>query len=307
MAIDIVLGHAGMVGSAILRQLNLRGESVAFFPRTIDLRDPRPIATMFSTLRASHGGIRTVYLCAARVGGIKANMVRQGEFIYDNLAIQTAVIEACRVHEVKLVVFLGSSCMYPAHQERPWREEDLGTGPLERTNAAYAMAKLAGVYLLSAYRMQYGLEWLCPIPCNLYGARDNFNPETGHFIPAIIRRMQDAIDAGVEDVQLWGSGEVRREAMHVDDCAAVITGLVAKGARGVFNVGPGNDAKISRWAHQIANLIGYTGLISWDASKPAGVKSKLLDVSKLRATGIESTIYGDEGLRETIEWYRGNR
>ena len=245
-----------------------------------------------------------LFLCAARVGGISANIARPGEFIRDNLAIQTNVIEAAR-GRCRLFVFFGSSCIYPRDAKQPITEDLLITGPLEPTNEPYAMAKLAGISMLRAYEKQYGMRWLCPMPCNLYGPGDHFERDDAHMIPALIHRLHQAKIAGAESVTVWGDGTPRRECMHVDDCAQITLDLVRRDLDGppmrVVNVGAGRDWSVREIAETIARVVGYRGAIRFDASRPNGVTSKLM-LSHfgpvVRPLGI--------GLEDTYRWYLAN-
>lgn len=297
---QIILGHRGMVGSALHRLV----PDALILPRGWDLR----VANIDFLLRANE--VEVLYLCAARVGGIGRNMAEPGQMLYDNLMIQTKVIEAARLAGVKLIVFLGSSCIYPAHNVSPsWhiaplREDELLAGPLEPTNEAYAIAKIAGIKLLKAYCDQYGLEYLAVMPCNLYGPGDNFDPETSHFIPGMMRRFHTAKEMGASGVHLWGTGTPRRELMHVDDCARIIVNLVQAGARGLVNIGPGVDYPISRYAELVRSAVGFDGKIVWDHLHPEGVARKLLDVSRMEGFGIgASFVNHEDGISQTYKWF----
>lgn len=289
---SLILGHRGMVGSAIHRVL-----PEAHYYSDADLTKGR------DALAHNCAGIETWYVCAARVGGIARNIAEPGQMIYENLMIQCNVIEAARKSGVKLIVFLGSSCIYPAYQAHggtsAFLESDLMTGPLEPTNEPYAIAKIAGIKMLEAYQRQYGMEFLAVMPCNLYGPGDNYDPEISHFIAGMLRRFHVAKISGAKSIRLWGTGKPRREVMHVDDCARIIVELVQKGARGIVNIGPGNDAEISAYAKWVAQAVGYDGAIDWDHSKPDGVSRKLLDVTKMRLLGIHPHIGITEGLEST--------
>ena len=296
---QVILGHRGMVGSAIRRLL----PDVRVTMVDSDLRRFVPSVIADADV---------LYLCAAKVGGIAANIARPGEFIYDNLMIQANVIEAARLSRVGLIVFLGSSCIYPAavrrdgtvRQPRALREEDLLTGPLENTNEPYAVAKIAGITMLEAYARQYGMNYLAVMPCNLYGPGDNYDPETSHFLPGMIRRFHEAKTAGADSVTLWGTGTPRRELMHVDDCARIIVSLVRAGARGLVNIGPGVDYTVARYANIVREATGFNGDIRWDLSRPDGVARKLLDVSRMKSYGIcADTVFMsyEYGIRKAYE------
>lgn len=280
---QVILGHRGMVGSAIHRLI----------PTAVT--SPRHIWSPFDAISAIPRNADVVYLCAAKVGGIEANRSEPAEFISTNLTIQCAVIEACEAQQVKLLVFLGSSCIYPRDAAQPIKEEALLTGPLESTNEAYAIAKIAGIKMLEAYHRQYGLEYLAVMPCNLYGPGDNFDPETSHFLPAMIRKFHDAKLRG-GSVKLWGSGKPQRELMHVDDCASIITHLVRRGARGLINIGPGVDYTIAEYADMVRDVSGFEGAVEWDATMPDGTPRKLMDVSRMRSYGVAPVIGPEEGI-----------
>ena len=296
---EVILGHRGMVGSAIHRQIP-SAQVVGLDP---DLRHVVPLDLMQST--------DVLYLCAARVGGIQCNISEPGAMIYDNLMIQANVIEAARLAGVKLIVFLGSSCIYPAYQSlggnSALKECDLMTGQLEPTNEPYAIAKIAGIKMLEAYNRQYGMEYLAVMPCNLYGPGDNFDPETSHFIPGMIRKFHDAKISGAKSVTLWGTGTPRREVMHVDDCARIIVELVRKGARGLVNIGPGVDFTITDWAQRIRRTVEYDGRVEWDTTKPDGVARKLLDVSRMRSFDVSDQMTSADGLDMTYRWFLENK
>lgn len=292
---EVILGHRGMVGSALHRMI----PDAKTFSRNMDLS---------KTLPCGLEGADVLYLCAARVGGIGRNTAEPGSMIYDNLMIQCNVIEAARLAGIKLTVFLGSSCIYPAVCNYAIPEDALMGGYLEPSNEAYAVAKIAGIKMLEAYHRQYGIEYLAVMPCNLYGPGDNFEPETSHFLPAMIRKFHEAKVSGAEAVILWGTGTPRREVMHVDDCARIITELVHKGARGLINIGPGVDYSIKEFSQVIARLIvDYKGAINWDASKPDGVGRKLLNVQRMRDFGISPLIGDGSGMKSTYEWFLENK
>lgn len=266
----LILGHRGMLGSAIHRLI-----PDAFIFSQVDWRLPVETLGVLTQPQARNADV--LYLCAARVAGIGGNIASPGTIIHDNLMIQTNVIEAARIAGVKLIVFLGSSCIYPKDAPQPITEDALGTGPLEPTNSAYAIAKLAGIEMLKAYEKQYGMQWLCPMPCNLFGPGDNYDLATCHLVPALIRRFHEAKLANAPSVTLWGTGTPRREIMHVDDCAARIVALASEGKRGVVNAGTGLDNPISEIAQFVANQIGFTGTIAFDGDcSRDGVKAKLM-------------------------------
>jgi GDP-L-fucose synthase len=292
---SLILGHRGMVGSAIHRIV----PDAETWHRSVDLRTDKLYP---DTMR----GVDVLYLCAARVGGIQRNIDEPGSMIYDNLMIQANVIEAARIAGVKLVVFLGSSCIYPARQSI-LTESDLLTGPLESTNESYAVAKIAGIKMLETYRRQYGMEYLAVMPCNLYGPGDNFHAERSHFLPGMIRRFHMAKTNNLRSVTLWGTGTPRRELMHVDDCARIIVELAHKGARGLINIGPGVDETIEFYAHHVRCAAGASYIpIEWDHSKPDGTTRKLMDVSRMRSYGVGPQISLTDGLASAYRWFMEN-
>ncbi len=302
---NLILGHRGMVGSALHR---LMPDALT---ATGNLMDPARVNGIFDV----YSDLDVLYLCAARVGGIGLNMAQPGTMIYDNLMIQSNVIEAARLAGVKLIVFLGSSCIYPKYWpdteegvvRAGFTEEDLLGGLLEPTNEAYAIAKIAGIKMLEAYKAQYGMEYLAVMPCNLYGPNDNFDAETAHFLPAMIRKFHDAKVSGAGMVLLWGTGTPRRELMHVDDCARIIVELVQKGVRGLINIGPGKDFAIGGYAGVIRSIVGFEGSMSFDDSKPDGTQRKLLDVSRMKSYGCEPKIYMKDGIESTYKWFLENK
>jgi len=248
-----------------------------------------------------------VFLAAAKVGGILANSTHPAEFLYDNLSIQTNVIHAAWRSGVRKLVFLGSSCIYPKLAPQPIKEDDLMTGPLEPTNEAYAIAKIAGLKLCAAYREQYGFDAISLMPTNLYGPGDNFDLATSHVVPALIRRFHEARLSGAPEVTLWGTGTPRREFLHVDDLAAAACFALENYDRSEpLNVGLGEDVSISQLASIVARIIGYTGEVRFDPSKPDGTPRKLLDASRLHALGWNARIGLEEGIASTYEWYQAN-
>ncbi len=295
-----VAGERGMVGAAILRALGAAGYSHLVLPgRGLDLRDQRAVEEFFAGQRPE-----VVILAAARVGGIMANASFPADFIRDNLQIQTNVIDAAHRHGARKLVFLGSSCIYPRLAPQPLREEYLLTGPLEPTNEWYAIAKIAGVKMCQAYRRQYGFDAISLMPTNLYGPGDNYHPERSHVLPALLRRLHEAKVANAPAVTVWGSGTPRREFMHVDDLAAAAVFLLERYADEMpINVGTGSDVSIRELAETIARVVGYTGRIEFDRSKPDGTPRKLLDVSRLEQLGWHATIELADGIRSTYAWY----
>jgi GDP-L-fucose synthase len=297
-----VAGHRGMVGSAIHRRLLAEGYGnvVARTRKELDLRDTQAVRSFFLEEKPEY-----VILAAARVGGILANIASPGEFLYDNLMIQNNVIHQSFLTGVKRICFLGSSCIYPRECPQPMREEHLMTGKLEPTNEGYAVAKIAGIKMIEGYRRQYGLNGICPIPCNLYGTNDSFDPATAHVLSSLVRKFVDAVDEGKDEVTIWGTGAARREFLHVDDAAEAILFLMERGdAPEVINVGSGTDVTIRELAATIARAAGFRGKFAWDASKPDGMPRKCLDVSKAAALGFRPRIGLEEGIERTVREYR---
>lgn len=287
---QLVLGSLGLVGSALCRALERPGTILGW-----DLRQRGGWERYFDN-------VDIVYLAAARVGGIGANILRPGEFIYDNLLIQANVIHAAVEHNVKLVVFFGSSCIYPANAKQPITEDALLTGPLEPTNESYAVAKITGIKMLEAYNTQYGLESLIVMPCNLYGPNDNFDLGSSHLVPTLIRRFYEAKLQGLKEVRLWGTGTPRRELLHVDDLARAVVALVDKAARGIVNVGTGYDGSIRDIADHIAICIDYKGSIIFDGDRSRnGVHSKVLSISKFKSICPDWIASGT--LESICRWY----
>jgi GDP-L-fucose synthase len=294
-----------MVGSAMMRALAGAGfdHLITAGRDTLDLRDCRAVAELFRRERP-----QVVIMTAARVGGINANRLRPAEFIFDNLSIQTSVIDECHRAGVKLLVFLGSSCVYPRESPQPMKEEYLLTGPLEPTNEAYALAKIAGLRMARFYNQQYGMRVLCPMPTNLYGTNDNYDPASSHVLSALVKKFCDATDGGADSVTLWGSGNARREFLHVDDAARGILLLIEKWhSPEIINLGVGEDISIRELAALIAAKAGFTGEVRWDTSMPDGMPRKLLDVSKISALGFRPEITLEDGIERTIAEYRQRR
>ena len=297
-----VAGHRGLVGSAIWRRLTAAGftELVGRSSAELDLRDRSAVFDFFARTDVS-----VVVLAAARVGGIAANNAYPVDFLSDNLQIQLNVLDAARAHEVSRLLFLGSSCIYTKFAAQPITEDELLTGHLEPTNEAYAIAKIAGILHVRAVRRQYGLPWIAAMPTNLYGPGDNFDPQASHVLPALIRRYDEAAQHGLPSVTNWGSGTPRREFLHVDDLADACLHLLANyDGDDHVNVGTGIDHSIAEIAGMVADAVDYSGEIRWDTSKPDGTPRKLLDVSKLRATGWTPSIGLEAGIASTVGWYR---
>jgi GDP-L-fucose synthase len=299
-----VAGHHGLVGSAIWRHLGHVGFTDLVGARSceLDLRD-RPATFAWIADRRPD----VVVIAAAKVGGIKANDTQPVEFLSDNLQIQTNLMDAAHAAGVQRLLFLGSSCIYPKLAEQPIRESSLLTGALEPTNDAYAIAKIAGIQLVQSYRKEHGLPWISAMPTNLYGPQDNFDLATSHVLPAMIRRFDEARAAGAPEVTLWGTGTPRREFLHVDDLARACLHLLENyDDPQTINVGTGEDLPIRDLAELVADVVGYPGRITWDASMPDGTPRKLLDVSRIKALGWQPTIDLREGIASTVAWYREN-
>ncbi len=300
-----VAGHGGLVGSALWRHMAAQGFRTLIGRRSaeLDLRDRAAVARFFDAEQPD-----VVILAAAKVGGILANASLPADFLSDNLQIQVNVLDAARRARVPRLLFLGSSCIYPKHAEQPIRETSLLNGPLERTNDAYAIAKIAGLLQVQAVRRQDGLRWVSAMPTNLYGPGDNFDPVGSHVLPAMLRRFDAAARAGDPSVICWGSGTPRREFLHVDDLAAACLHLLEHyDDEAPVNVGTGVDITIAELARLTAEVTGYTGRVEWDTSKPDGTPRKLLDVSTLTRLGWTASIPLQQGLAETYRWYVANR
>ena len=299
-----VAGHRGLVGSAFLRRLRNEGFTrLALRTRQeLDLTDPARTERFFAEERPEY-----VLLAAAKVGGILANSTYPADFIRINLQIQTNVIDACHRHGVRKILFLGSSCMYPKQARQPMPEEDLLSGALEPTNQPYAVAKIAGIEMVKAYRRQYGFHGICLMPTNLYGPDDNFDLETSHVVPALIRKFHEAKESDAPEVVVWGSGAPRREFLHVDDLADAALFLMREyDGKEIVNVGWGDDLTIRELAEHVGVVVGFRGRIVFDASKPDGTPRKLLDVSRLTALGWWPKIGLREGLADAYRWYLGH-
>ncbi|MBF0145594.1 MAG: GDP-L-fucose synthase [Magnetococcales bacterium] len=296
-----VAGHHGMVGGAIARKLRQEGYEhlLERTHRELDLTRQADVEQFFASQRPEF-----VFLAAARVGGIHANTTYPAEFIYSNLQIQNNCIEAARRYPVKKLLFLGSSCIYPRDAAQPIREESLLTGPLEETNQWYAIAKIAGIRMTQAYRRQYGLNAISLMPTNLYGFGDNFHHENSHVLPALIRRFHEARIRGEQQVVIWGSGQPRREFLFVDDLAEAAIFLMRHyDSEEIINVGVGHDLTIAELAQLIQKIIGFSGELRFDPSKPDGTPVKCLDVSKINALGWKAKISLEEGITQTYRWF----
>lgn len=296
-----VAGHRGLVGSAIVRRLKEEGRADLLLRtrQELDLTDPAAVDAFFREERPAR-----VYLAAAKVGGIQANKDRPGDFIRENLAIQLNVLDAARRHGVEKLLFLGSSCIYPKHAPQPLREEHLLTGPLEPTNRSYAIAKIAGIEMCQAYWRQHGCRFVSAMPTNLYGPGDNFDLETSHVLPALLRKFHEARVRGEPTVTVWGSGTPRREFLHVDDLADACVLLMERWeSPEIVNVGTGEDISILELARLVRDVVGAEVEIVLDRSRPDGTPRKLLDVSRLGSLGWTPRIGLREGLERTYAWF----
>jgi len=296
----LVAGGTGLVGSAIVRHLESRGESVlSVNSKVVDLLDRK--ATFDYVL--SHKP-DVIIDAAARVGGIGANNKYPVDFLSLNVQIQTNLMDAAHAAKTPNFLFLGSSCIYPRDCAQPIKEEYLLTGPLEATNSAYAVAKIAGIELIKSYRKQYGYKWISAMPTNLYGPNDNFDLETSHVFPALIRKFSEAAKNG-GSVELWGTGSPKREFLHVDDLAKAVVVLLEKyNADDHINVGTGEDVTIKELAETIASAAGFSGDVKWDSTKPDGTPRKVMDVSKIKSLGWAPQISLVDGVRQTVEYYQ---
>jgi GDP-L-fucose synthase len=297
-----VAGHQGLVGSALVRRLRAEGFEDLLLPtrQELDLTDAAAVRRFFRSERPEY-----VFLAAARVGGILANRDHPADFIRDNLAIGLNVVTAAHEEGVDKLLFLGSSCIYPRDAPQPMREEYLLTGPLESTNEAYAVAKIAGIQLCRAYARQHGANFVSVMPTNLYGPGDNFDLESSHVLPALIRKFHDARVDGAAQVVVWGTGRPRREFLYVDDLADACAFIMRNhnDPQQLLNVGTGRDISIGELAELVAEVVGYQGRIVYDTSKPDGTPRKLLDVSRLEVMGWRATTPLRLGIRRTLDWY----
>jgi GDP-L-fucose synthase len=305
-----VAGHRGMVGSAIVRRLKALGYSdiICAGRDEVDLLDQRAVLSFLS-----ENQVDQVYIAAAKVGGIQANNNFPADFIYENLMIQANVIQAAHQSDVQRLLFLGSSCIYPKHAQQPMKEEALLTGLLEPTNEPYAVAKIAGIKLCESFNRQHGRDYRSVMPTNLYGPHDNYHPQNSHVIPALLRRFHEAVQEGVAEVTIWGSGSPMREFLHVDDMAAASVHVMeldgdvyranTQPMLSHINVGTGQDCTIRELAQTIAKVTGFTGKLVFDASKPDGAPRKLMDVSRLLSLGWQATIGLEDGLSDAYRWF----
>jgi GDP-L-fucose synthase len=299
-----IAGHRGMVGSAITRALEAAGYAnlLKRSRAEVDLADTSAVSRFFQKEKPE-----IVVFAAAKVGGIKANNDFPVEFLIDNLRIQTNVIAAAHENGARKVLFLGSSCIYPKHAPQPIPESALLTGPLEPTNEAYAIAKIAGVKLCQAYACEYGANFISAMPSNLYGPNESFDLETSHVLAALLRKAHEAKTKRAGELVVWGTGAPRREFLHVDDCASACLFLLEKyDSPEIINVGSGEDVTIRELAELICDVVGFEGELTWDKTKPDGTPRKLLDVSKLRALGWKATISLRDGIAQTYDWFLKN-
>ena len=300
-----VAGHRGLVGSAICRRLQHLGyTNVLTATRDqLDLRDQAAVNYWFRANRPEH-----VFLVAGTVGGIMANSTRPAEFIYDNMMIHATVVHASHLFAVTKLLYLGSSCIYPRLATQPMKEEELLNGPLEPTNEAYAVAKIAGIKLCQAYRKQFGSDFISAMPTNLYGPNDNFDLNSAHVLPAMIRRFHDAREEGRDEVVVWGTGTPRREFLHVDDLADACVFLMQRyDEAGHINVGTGEDVTIRELAEMVRRIVHPGAKIVWDSTKPDGTPRKLLDVTRLHKLAWQHRISLGEGIESTYQWFLQHR
>jgi GDP-L-fucose synthase len=299
-----IAGHRGMVGSAIKRKLEKEGFKNIITRRSseLDLRDQTEVADFFKKEKPTY-----VFLAAAKVGGILANNKYRGEFLYDNLMIQSNIIHHSYINSVEKLLFLGSSCIYPKLAPQPLKEEYLLTGELEPTNEPYAIAKIAGIKMCDAYRDQYGCNFISAMPTNLYGPNDNYDLETSHVLPALIRKFHEGKINNTKSVQLWGTGSPKREFLHVDDLADACYFLMKNhNEKGLVNIGTGIDISIKELAELIKKIVGYEGELDWDDSKPDGTPRKLMNVDKLNALGWTYKIELEKGISLVYEDFKNN-
>ncbi len=300
-----IAGHKGLVGSAILRELQKEGyiNIITKSHSELDLKSQTETEKFFSLEKPEY-----VFLAAAKAGGILANDTYPADFIRDNLMIQTNVIDSAYKNKVKKLLFLGSSCIYPRNSPQPIKEEYLLTNTLEPTNQAYAIAKIAGIFMCQSYNRQYGTNFISAMPTNLYGENDNFDLEKSHVIPAMMRKFNDAKNNNAKEVVLWGTGSPKREFLHVDDLAKACIFLMNNyDSADIINIGVGTDLSILELADKIKKCVGFNGNIIWDSSKPDGMPRKLLDISKIKALGWKSSTSLEDGLRKTYNWYKANK
>lgn len=297
-----IAGHRGLVGSAIKRKLERQGYQnlLCRTSKELDLRNQQAVEDFFQAEKPEY-----IFLAAAKVGGIQANNNYPANFIYDNLVMQSNVIDAARRHGVKKLLFLGSSCIYPKFAPQPMQEADLLTGILEPTNEPYAIAKIAGIKMCQAYNRQYGTQFICAMPTNLYGPEDNFDLANSHVLPALLRKFHEAKITEKPTVTVWGTGRPKREFLHVDDLADACHFLMLHYQDNeIINIGTGKDLTIKELAQMIKEIVGYQGEIIFDSTKPDGTPRKLLEVSKIYKLGWQAKISLKEGIKQTYQWYQ---
>ena len=299
-----VAGHRGLVGSSIVRHLEKKGYGnlVLRTHKELDLMDAKAVAKFFATEKPEY-----VFLAAAKVGGIVGNSTYPADFIYQNLVIECNIIENARKYEVKKLLFLGSSCIYPRMALQPIREEYLLTGELEPTNKAYAIAKIAGIVMCESYNKQYGTNFISVMPTNLYGPNDNFDLQNSHVLPAMIRKFHEAKASNAKEVVLWGSGKPKREFLYVDDLADACIFLMKKyNGPDIVNIGTGTDVSIKELAEMVQKTVGFNGKIIWDKTKPDGTPRKWLNVTKLQGHGWKHKVPLEKGLKMSYKWFTEN-
>lgn len=298
-----IAGHRGMIGSALVRRLATEQCDVLTAPRDVlDLLEPSAVKSYLAREKPD-----IVVVAAAKVGGILANDTRPAEFLFENLMIEANLIHGCHLADIQRLLFLGSSCIYPREAPQPIQEASLLTGPLEETNKWYAIAKISGVMLAQAYRRQYSRDYISAMPTNLYGPNDNFNLTSSHVLPALIRKAHDAKVAGVDTMEIWGSGTPMREFLHVDDCADALTFLLKNYSEEEhINVGSEEEISIFELAKLVARIIGFNGEVTRDISKPDGTPRKLMAADKLRQMGWRPEISLEDGVRTTYDWFLNN-
>jgi GDP-L-fucose synthase len=299
-----VAGHRGLVGSAIVRKLQQEGYSNLILKtrEELDLLDQKAVGDFFDSEKPEY-----VFLAAAKVGGILANKTQKADFIYENLQIQNNIIRSAWKNDVKKLLFLGSSCIYPKLCPQPIKEEYLLTGALEETNDAYAIAKIAGIKMCQSFNEQYGTKYISVMPTNLYGPNDNFDLESSHVLPAMIRKFHEAKENNASQVTLWGTGSPKREFLYVDDLAdAVVFLMNTYDQSEIVNIGTGEDLSIKELAEAIRSAVGFNGEIVWDTSKPDGTPRKWLDVTRLHSLGWKHSVSLEEGIQKTYEWFKDN-
>ncbi len=297
-----ISGHNGLVGSALVRELKSQGYTniVTKNKEELDLLNPTAVSDFFKNEK-----IEYVFNAAAKVGGIIANKTYPADFIYQNLTIQNNIIHNAYTNGIKKLLFLGSSCIYPKMATQPITEDALLSGPLEPTNKAYAVAKIAGITMCQSYNEQYGTDFVSVMPTNLYGINDNFNLQNSHVLPALIRKFHEAKEKNAPEVSAWGTGSAKREFLHVDDLAKACVFLMNNySGSEIINIGTGEDVTIKELTETVSKVVGFKGKIAWDTSKPDGTPRKLLDVSKIKKLGWSPTIGLEEGIRSVYEWYK---